>query len=807
MPAWPFYSGVFLVAATMLMQQVIHTRILSVVTWYYFAFLLISLAMFGLSAGAVWVHRRAATYTTDTLGDDLAHFANAAAATTLFALFIEITFINSPGFSLRLAFLALSLTLPFFFSGIAVCLFLTRSPFPVSRVYGVDMGGAAVGCLGALGLLNSVSGPAALLWSAVLLSLAGVAFSFCASGREQRRRPFSEILTPWVLLPLLGTLATVASAMPWTVPILFPKGHPESSRGLKLFEDWNSLSRIAVYDYGTRTPLLWGPATDAPLDKAVRHRLTQIDGLAGTFAYERSDDLSFLGYDVTNFAYHLPRLRRAVVVGVGAGRDILSAKLFGVEVVVGLEINPILLRLLLDEKGFSDFSNVKGQPGVQLFEDEGRSWLATSQDSFDIIQMSLIDTWAATGAGAFALSENKLYTVDAWNLFLTRLSADGVISLSRYHVPGVVGETTRLVSTAWALLLDRARDPGDHLFLVASTNTSSPPAVDPVSVSTLLISKLPFSLNAIEKLETAARQRGFDILLRPGTPPTDPVLQMITKAKSTKDLERLSSSMPLDITPATDDRPFFFNQLRILDAIRLRLFGGATSYQVSGNLQATSTLLGLCILSAILVIATILVPLRGSVRHGESRLVLGGTSYFAAIGVGFMAVEIGLIQRMSVFLGHPAYSLSIVLFSLIAATALGSFLSDRYSLVSRLQIVVWAALTGTYMMLMPMFLPALTHKLAYLPLVGRMGVCVAVIVPVGVLMGYALPTGMREVSNVSARPLPWFWGVNGAAGVLTASLAILCSIAYGINVTLWLGAVCYLILIPAFLMIRRASIG
>jgi len=167
------------------------------------------------------------------------------------------------------------------------------------------------------------------------------------------------------------------------------------------------------------------------------------------------------------------------------------------------------------------------------------------------------------------------------------------------------------------------------------------------------------------------------------------------------------------------------------------------------------------------------------------------------IGVGFMTIEIALLQRMSVFLGHPVYSLSIVLFSIILSTGLGSLISDRFPLNTSKKLVLWAAVTGAYFLLLPVFLPAITLAFDGASLPTRALWCVLVIAPGGMLMGWGFPTGMRLVTRVDGKPTPWFWGVNGASGVLASSMAVGISIAMGITATMIIGAVCYLALIPA----------
>lgn len=287
-------------------------------------------------------------------------------------------------------------------------------------------------------------------------------------------------------------------------------------------------------------------------------------------------------------------------------------------------------------------------------------------------------------------------------------------------------------------------------------------------------------------------------------------------ATSDDDLVKKTSGYWLDLSPPTDARPFFFNQLKLSNLQNLKFFfdefrrrraivaGGA--YAVVGNLVAVSTLFLLILLSSLAVVITIILPARSSLHKVEPRLALVGSAYFLLIGLGFMFIEIGLIQRISVFIGHPIYALSVVLFSIILSTGLGSLLSEKVKLASPTSVLIWLSLLVAYILALPYWLPALTHSsLEFAGLMMRSLVSVAMILPAGVLMGFGFPFGMRLVMSLDARPTPWFWGINGAAGVLAAGIAVVCSIAFSIDTTIRTGGICYLILMPTALLLMALS--
>ena len=387
-----FYSGVAMITAATLMLQIVETRLISVTSWYHLAFFVISIAMFGLTAGAVWVYFRSETYRPQQLSYHLSVASLGFALATVSALLVQLTIVTGLPASVMSfvvwAEFAAALAAPFFFAGIAVSLALTRSPYPVGIVYGADLLGAALGCLGALALLNVVSGPSAVLWIAALIA-AGALF-FATSGSEDFPSDRSIATTIFryrgVVFGSLVLLA-LANSMTGSVRPTIVKDTVERPETIAI-ERWNSFSRVTVSESQTGPPSLWG-ASPRFASNPIEQRSMNIDGAAGTAVYRFAGDLNevdFLRYDVTNLAYAIPGLQTGAVIGVGGGRDLLSARLFGLSDLVGVEINPIFIELLT--RTLSSYTALSRLPGVTFQIDEARSWFARADRSFDIIQMS-----------------------------------------------------------------------------------------------------------------------------------------------------------------------------------------------------------------------------------------------------------------------------------------------------------------------------------------------------------------------------------------------------------------------------------
>ena len=661
---WPFYAGVFLTCLCVMSLQIAETRLLSVVTYYHLAFFSISMAMFGMTGGALWVYDQRDRFNADNLAPSLAQLCSAFAlsiAVWLLLLLVQVPVLAlSATTAVIWGLLAVIMAIPYFFAGTVVSLALTRSPFPVGRVYAADLIGASFGCLLALLFLNLTDAPSAILGMGAIAALAAASFGRASdappilAGRRWVDRILGHHLALAVILAAacVGNSNTIHGLRPVVVK------HQIDLRDNVQYERWNSFSRIMARRTSTDEPLLWGPSDRLPHGLSVPQICLNIDGDAATSMFKFDGDVatvSYLKYDVTNFAYSIRNSGRAAIIGVGGGRDVLSAWLFGFRDIIGVELNPIFVDLLTKRQPFTDFAGLANLPGVTFDVDDARSWFARTNQRFDLIQMSMIDTFAATGAGAFSLSENGLYTVEGWKHFLDRLTPTGVFTVSRWYGSNNVNETGRMVSLAVRALLDLGvRDPSRQLYLVSAGN-----------LATLVVARAPLSQSETVQLSRTADQLHFPILLAPDRPAESPVLRSIVSAHDPAELESYTASLVLDLTPPTDNRPFFFNQLpltRAYLALELRFY--STPGVLSGNIIASLTLLLILIVSIILVLTTIILPMRPAIRQSDRRLVLGGSGYFLLIGLGFMFIEIGLLQRLSIFLGHPTYALSIVLFSI-----------------------------------------------------------------------------------------------------------------------------------------------
>jgi hypothetical protein len=787
-PAPRHLAGVALISSTLLMTELALTRIFSVTMYYHFAFLAISIALFGVSASGVFAYsarRRLARVDGGTL---LATVSLVYAVATIVALFwlvrLRVGLSYSPqNLRLMLTIYALA-ALPFFTGGLAVTLAIARFSARVNAVYAADLIGAAGGCLVLIPLLNRLGAPGVVLSAAALAVVAAACF---ATGDGRAR--VAVVGAVIVAVPMAGQITQRAG-----FDVVDTKGH-QGDR--VLFSKWNSFSRVAVYE---RTHGDWSlsPAYTGPLPDT---RFMDIDSAASTPIPRLDPDLAnaqYLRYELTAFAYQLkasnPESRipnpgfSALVIGPGGGRDLASALVFGARQVDGVEINPIIADDVMRDR-FRDFSGgIYTNARVRISVDDGRSFVRRSPERYDVIQASLVDTWAATAAGAYTLTENTLYTVEAFNDYLDHLTDNGILTITRWVIDGL-----RLVSLAQAACEARGWSAANRLAIIRSDR-----------VATFLLKKSPFTPEEVARLHEIADRLQFEVLYAPGqqAPAHEEWLEGTNTGEyarlirtTTADRRQFYDAYYYDVRPTTDDRPFFFHTTKLQNQMSVA-FGRSMLF---GN--GLSALMTLLMISAALVVVFVIGPLlvvdRG-VRH--PRGWLAWLAYFGALGAGFMLVEVSVLQRFVLLLGHPVYSLTVTLFSLLLGTGMGAAWSRRFG-DEELRRVGMMALLGVAvvaLLFVPVTAPIVTWAIP-LSRSARIAIAVVLLVPIGVALGVPMPTGLRLLTRRAPDMVAWAWGMNGALSVLGATLAIFIAMNWGFQVTLLAASATYLLGCAAFL--------
>jgi len=784
-----FLAGLFFITSATLLLEILNTRLLSVVTWYHLSFFAVSMAMFGMAAGALWVYLKPQKFPREDALSSLYRYSILFALSTLIChLIILFTPLSTLGGwdaanFFKMTLITLAVAIPFAFSGVVITVALTQVPGNSGLIYAVDLVGAALGSLACLALLSVLDISSATIASTVVTVLAILFFQRAKTGRSDLR---------WVALAVVLAIGAFANSQFTSgLRVFYPKGN-EISYSDQTIEYWTIHGQILLSPAEERVgPFYWGAGAGAPVIEGMKLQGLVIDGEAGTAVTQwdgNREGLEWPRFDVTSLPYHLRKEGNVAVIGVGGGRDILTALWAKSKHITGIEINGAILDILQDRR--RDFVSLDQQPEVEFVHDEARSFLTRSDETYDVIQMSLIDTWAATGAGAFTLSENGLYTVEGWQIFFDKLAPNGLLSVSRWYSPEALSETNRLISLAAMSLLEQGVDnPGEHAVLVARN-----------TVATLLVSPTPFSDADLDQIESVAAEMAFTVLHSPRQESSERLIRDALASKSSAQLEAATQHEFLDFSPPLDSRPYFFNILKPSALLSTDAELGELGIVAGGNLLATYTLMLLCLLAFIGVTLVIGVPLLLSGKPQLPKGVFGsGLLYFACIGTGFMMVQIPLIQRFSVYLGHPVYAVSVLLFSMIIAAGLGSSLSDRIA-VERdrrwtfvLPLTIVAMIIALYLLSGPIIQATIDQGLLV-----RCLIVILLVAAAALPMGMCFPLGLRLFRQYSDDCLPWLWGVNGATGVLASVLAVAISMWSGINSSLLVAIGCYaLLIVPA----------
>ena len=756
--------------ATLLLELAL-TRLFSVILFYHFAFLAISIALLGLGAGGVFAYVRKpqlSRNTTRTLGSRLCLLNSIAILLVLeIVLHVPVALEVSGKNFLNLTVIYLTSAVPFFLTGILFSVIFSRESRRIPLLYGADLGGGALACVAVVPLLNWIGGPNTILMASAALAVAAAVWAPSHNGRR-----LAGALLAFFLILISGNLSDKL------IDVVYAKGVFRNPAWVE-FARWNALSRVEVDR--------WGPAKSVVIDADASTYIMNVepDHVQGTpwegILMSAPPALANVLRPRGNFA----------IIGPGGGVDVLRALTNGSPSVTGIEINPIIANTIMRGRYATYSKHLYQRPDVDMHVTDGRSYLRSSPKKFDVVQMTLVDTWASTAAGAFALSENNLYTVEAFREYFEHLNPDGMIAITRWEFREP-REALRVVAEAMeALHRLGVADPARN-FIVASQGLPNEDGI-PVVV---LAKKTAFTPE-----EEAAVQAHFlkypDLhpLYLPSSPQPNPFGSLI----ASNDPYAFARSYAYNVAPVDDNAPFFFFTLKP-DQILTNGHSLHRGIDWKVNLGVLVLLLVL-VISLLAVITFLIFPLAlrgGTVRQSPFPLL-----YFVAVGLGYIFVEIAFIQRFVLFLGHPTYALTVVIFLLMLSSGAGSFFSRRWLPRTQLAwmpivLVIAALLVDVF------FLPRWLETWVGFDLNVRIAISSLLLAPLGFFMGMPFPTGLRALaSRFNSNPnqydpaednaVEWAWAMNAAASVLGSVLAMVIAIQFGLNITLACGVATYLL--------------
>jgi spermidine synthase len=763
-------AGLALTSFAALLLELALTRLFSVVLFYHFAFLAISIALLGLGAGGVCAYllkTRLAGTETRALAARLC-ITNSVVVLVMLEIVLHVPValqVSWANFG-RLTALYLAAAVPFCLTGLLFAIVFARETRQIPRLYGADLGGGALACLAVVPLLNWVGGPNVILVAGAAMA---VAATIWAEARSLRR---NAALLALALVALIG-----ANYSGRLIDVVYAKGMFRDPAQVE-FARWNALSRVEV-------------------DRKNGAKVIVIDADANTFIMNA--ELSH--WHDTEWERDLmsapPALANVLrphgefaIIGPGGGVDVLRAVANGSPSVTGIEINPIIATTIMRER-YADYSqHLYQRPDVHIQVTDGRSFLRSTPQQFDVVQMTLVDTWASTAAGAFALSENNLYTVEAFREYFNHLRPDGMVAITRWEFQHP-REALRVVAVAMEALHRLGVANPARNFIVVSQGSLDEDGI-PVVV---LAKKTEFTPAELEAVTTHINDYpDLEPLYLPSDPGQNPFSDLI----ASNDPYAFARGYAYNVSPVTDNAPFFFFTLKPGQILGEKGLRGGIDWKV--NLGVLVLLLVL-VISVIAVLAFLVLPLAlrsRTKRHSPLPLL-----YFVAVGLGYILVEIAFIQRFVLFLGHPTYALTVVIFLLMLSSGAGSLFSRLW--LPRTDLG-WVPLVFVIVTLLAdvFFLPSRLAALVGMDFGYRLLVSGVLLIPLGFVMGMPFPTGLRAFAALPTAELPagqgaadnaveWAWAMNAAASVLGSVLAMVIAIQFGLTVTLACGTAAYLL--------------
>ena len=787
--------SIALISATALAYEILLARLFAIIQWHHFAYMIISLALLGYGISGAVLSIFATQFKkhyTSTFIINIVLFGLSILSCFLIAQQISFNAEEILWDRQQLMWLFaiyLLLMLPFFFVANAIGLSMMVMGSNISRIYAADMLGAGVGSAIVIALLFY------MLPNTVLQVLAMVALV--------------SALIAWLELRLPWRKSALALIVVATIPLLIPghwldlslspyKGLQQLMRidGTRIIKTLSSpLGLIHVVE-STIVPLRHAPGlslnatSEPPPQLAV---FTDADNMTViNKATSSREQLVYFDQQTSAAPYHVRDANRVLLLGAGTGNDVLQALYHRIPLIDAVELNPQIADLVTQD--FADYAGrIYQQPQVKVHIAEARGFVASSREEYDIIQIALLDAFGASSAGLYALSESYLYTVEAFTDYINHLTPDGLLSITRW-VKLPPRDNLKMFATALRALQQlQVAHPENHLLLIRSWQTA-----------TLLVKKSELTANDINQLKKFCEQLGFDVAYYPGIEASEvnqfnvlkePAFFSATTALASDDSTRFIQQYKFNITPATDDRPYFFNFFKwglLGELIALKDQGGIPLIEW-GYIVLIATLVQAAVASIVLILIPLVVSKQNVILRDRNALI--SLLYFFSLGLAFLFIEIAFIQKFVLLLHHPLYAIAVTLAAFLLFAGLGSYYSRRlqsrlgYLASIRLAVIGIVSLGLLY----NFGLGALFELLLATSIALKILITLLLIAPLAFFMGMPFPLALSSLSENFPALVPWVWGVNGCASVISAILAMILAMHLGFTIVIVCALVLYLL--------------
>jgi predicted membrane-bound spermidine synthase len=726
-------AAVFLTTFSGLVFEIGLTRIYSATIWYHFAFVAISIALLGWGLGgmAAFVWRRSRPMTSE----------DAAAAAVLYGLSLPISLwilVRFPFDLSRLPLYFILPILPFFLAGITLSIVFDVNRERATSLYFVDLIGASLGALGVTFLLEALGGEATVL----VASAAALAAAACLS---LKFRPAAVVLGIVAAgCALMNERAGLFKVVPGTMKAMRKDmdRHPNATLAQ---QGWNAYSRISAVEGVTGLARLY-------IDSDAWTSVFPWDG--------RIESLQGIRDSYRALPFRLEPNAETLIIGPGGGADIVAALAGGSRRVTACEMNPLMLKFVRHYG--AQAGNLYDRPDVDVVQSEGRNFISRTDKKFDVIFLGFVDSWASVASGGLSLSENYLYTTEAFRDYLDHLTDNGMLVILRWDA-----DIPRLVSNSVALL--GAREAAPRLAVMMENRELNHDGSDPPQML-FMLKKQPFTPAQTQEMTTTWASLSLPYIV-PGLGAHPPYDGLLSGRVSPSDYEAASTAR---VGPVFDNNPFYF--------ATERPWGMSTS--IANGFFEFLFLPSLALLAVFV--------LRGKPRGERAAPYAASVVYFSALGFGFIAVELSLLQHLTLLVGHPIFTLSVLLFTLLAAGGLGSAISSYVPI--RLVCFAVAVLGIAEALVLPRLVPALLP----LSLTVRVLLAALFIAPLGILMGMPFPRALQRTGWGPFPAPPFYWGLNGILSVIGSVTTVFIALSAGFQIAMFVGCACYVIAALAY---------
>jgi len=820
--------GIFVLSMSTLALQALFIRLFSISLWYHFAFMIVSIALLGFGASGTYlsIFLKNNTNNEDQENEKRGLLKNKYYLSRFSFLFSLTTILSYLIFNLvpfnpyRMAFdkiqflylfiWYLGLTAPFFFSGVCLGILLSQKSEKVHIVYFYNLVGSSIGSFFVVLTIPIFGGEKLVL----LIACFGIIASFLFLPKYQTdfsnyKNLFTKLSSIFIksknrfILVNIFSFILIIILIIFTPPFFQIRMAPQKTLSQLLnfpdskilLTEWNAFSKVDVIESDKihSAPGLSLKFPDPP-PKQIGITTDGDDLSPITFCDNTKNTTDFLYYLPSYIAYVLKPNSNVVLMNPGGGLDILSALQNNCKKITIVEKNPILINLLKEDYG--DFNgNILNSSKVKVINENDRNFIASSKKKYDLIFLCLDDSYKVVTAGTYGLGENYEYTVEAIKQYYNHLEINGILCISRWlQLPP--SESLKIFSTILSSLDElNIKDPQDYVCAIRSFSTSF-----------IMVKNGKFSNEEKQGVKDFCDERGFDLIYFSNIMP-DEINKNIKINKPYYyecfskiigiDKEDFINEYEFDVSPTTDNKPFFFHFFKPSHIPKILASYGKTWQPFGGG--GYLILFALLLISVLLSIMLIIIPLiirgkRFNLKVSKWQIFV----YFSAIGIGFLFIEIPLMQKFILYLGHPIYSVSTVLFSILFFSGLGSLILGKDTKYFTLKICALLILILILLMLSPVLLKNL---MAY-PFYIRFISCILILAPIGFLMGVPFPMGIRLTSEISSELIPWAWSINGFASVISSILATIFAISWGFNSVLIMSFFAYLLALISFIILK-----